>query len=221
MKSSQAIDKITLRLNKLASSDYQNIEIWKMEEAVNKAAQDWVRRQIKGKNQLMEGDEETSVKADDLSNLLKTEGLSVVDEELFSLVDIPEDYRYFKRLTPIVSKNNCSNINIKSTFVEEGNVDELLLNEMSKPSVDFEETFHTEMANHFKVYHNNDFKITKVNLTYYRQPHHINLEDPEYVWEFKDEISELLIDEAVKIIAGDTENQLQYQIANTRIETNN
>lgn len=221
MKSSQAIDKISLRLNKLASSDYQNIEIWKMEEAINKATQDWLRRQIKGKNQMQESDEETSVKADDLAVLLKSKTLSVINKDLYSEVKIPEDYRYFKRLTPLVSKNSCSNINIKSTFVEEGNVDELLLNELSKPSFEYEETFHTETSDIFRVYHNNDFKIDKVILNYYKQPFYITLEDPEYVWEFKDEISELIIDEAVKIIAGDTENQLQYKISDARIETNN
>ena len=221
MKSSQAIDKISLRLNKLASSDYQNIELWKQEEAINKALQDFIRRQIKGKNQLGDGDEESSTRVDDLAVLLKTTSKSVVKEDLYGLVDKPEDYRYFKRLTPIVSKDLCQNINIKSTFIEEGNIDEWLLNEMTAPSFDFEETFHSEIGEHFKVYHNNDFEIKRVEITYYKQPSIITLEDPEYVWEFKDEVCELIIDEAVKILAGDIENQLQYQIANTRVETNN
>lgn len=221
MKSFQAIDKISLRLNKLASNDYQNIDIWKMEEAINKASQDWVRRQIKGINHLGEGDEETSARVDDLAVLLKTETLHPRIKDIYCEIDIPEDYRYFKRLTPIVSKGNCKDILIKSIFVEEANVDEYLLNEMTKPSFEFEETFHTEHGKHFLVYYNNDFDIERVKLTYYKQPDLITLENPDYEWEFKDEVCELLIDEAVKIIAGDTENQLQYQITDKRIETNN
>ena len=221
MKSFQAIDKISLRLNKLASNDYQNIEIWKMEEAINKASQDWVRRQIKGINHLGEGDEETSTKVDDLAVLLTTDTFSPVAKDIYCEISIPDDYRYFKRLTPIVSKDNCSGIFIKSVFVEEANVDELLLNEMSKPSFQFEETFHTEHGKNFNIYHNNDFNIDKIKLTYYRQPTIITLENPDYEWEFKDEVCELLIDEAIKIIAGDTENQFQYQVTDKRIETNN
>lgn len=224
MTSLIAIDKIELRLNKLASNDYQNLETWKKEEAINKAVENWLRRQIKGKNMLEDGDEETTSRVDDLSVLLKRDPLTPEKKDLYSEVAIPDDYHRFKRLTPIVTKGSCDSINIKSSLVEEANVDELLLDYSSQPSAEFEETFHTKIGNKFSVYHNNDFEIKKVILTYYKKPAYIHLIDQDKAkleWEFSNDVCEEIIDEAVKILAGDTENTLQYELADKRIENNN
>lgn len=224
MNSLKAIDKIELRLNKLASSDYQNIDTWKKEEALNKAVENWIRRQIKGKNQLQDGDEETTSRVDDLAVLLKSEVLKSTTRDLYSEVAIPKDYNRHKRVTPIITKGNCKLINIKSSLVEEANIDELLLDYSSRPSADFEETFHTKIGKSFNVYHNNDFTINKVKLTYYRKPSYIHLLDVDKAseeWEFTDDVCEEIIDEAVKILAGDTENTIQYELADKRIELNN
>ena len=48
--------KIKQRLNKLDSSDYDNIQCWQIREAVNKAQLEWIRRQIHGVNLVKEGD---------------------------------------------------------------------------------------------------------------------------------------------------------------------
>ena len=216
------IDKVLLRLNKLYSQDYNDIDLYKLEEAANKAVDDVVRRLIKGNNQKREGDEETSGRVDDLAILLKNKDLSFKNNDIFVEGTIPSDYRYYKRLTPIVSKNNCSNIRIKSSFVEEANVSDYLLDYNSQPSFDFEETFHTEVGKVFRVYHNNDFTIDILDLLYYRNPKYLGLEtEPkETVWEFKEDLCEIFVDEAVKIIAGDTENIIQHQLAEKRSEQN-
>lgn len=222
MTHAQFIDKSHLRLNKLASQDYNDIDLYKLEEAVNKAIDDLVRRGLKGNNQRKEGDEETSFSVDDFAVLLKTSTISSAEKDVYNSLDIPGDYRYFKRLTPIVSKGSCSNKRIKSTFIEEANIDEYLNDYNSKPSFDFEETFHTEFGKTFKVFHNKDFTIDLIQLTYYRNPKYIALETegPDTVWEFKEDLCELIVDEAVKIIAGDTENVSTYQLAEKRIENN-
>ena len=223
MINGDAIDKIALRLNKLYSLDYDNIDLYKIEEAVNKAVNDVIRRNLKGNNQKREGDEETSFIVDDYAILLTTEKLAPTNKELFAEIVIPENYRYFKRLTPIVKKGNCNNNRIVSVFIEEANVDVYLNDFNSQPSFDFEETFHTELGNTFKVYHNNDFEITSVELTYYKDPDYIKIVNANnsVKWQFKDDLCELIIDEAVKNIAGDTENVSTYQLAEKRIENNN
>jgi len=222
MTNADAIDKIALRLNKLYSQDYNDIDLYKITEAVNKAVDDVVRRGLKGNNQKREGDEETSFVVDDFAILLKSESSKVSKHDLFDTIVIPEDYRYYKRLTPIVSKNKCKNVRIKSTFIEEANIDEYLNDFNSKPSFDFEETFHTEFGRTFKIFHNKDFTIDNVTLTYYRNPKYIDLEneDPKSIWEFKEDLCELIVDESVKTLAGDTENVNSYQLADKRIETN-
>lgn len=221
MTNADAIDKISLRLNKLYSQDYDDIETWKMSEAVNKAVDEVVRRGLKGNNRREEGDEETSFAIDDFAILLKNRMSSTQKSDIYDTVSIPDDYRYFKRLTPIVSKNNCSGIRLKSIFIEEANVDNYLNDFNSRPSFDFEETFHTEFGKTFKVYHNKDFTIDNVDLVYYRNPKVINLEDGSTTpWEFKDDLCEIIVDNAVKIIAGDTENTIPYQSADKRIDIN-
>lgn len=222
MTNADSVDKISLRLNKLYSQDYNNIDTWKITEAVNKAVDDIIRRGLKGNNQRREGDEETSFSVDDFAVLLKIESKKPNKKDIYDYIDIPGDYRYFKRLTPIVSKDGCSNKRIKSSFIEEANIDEYLNDYNSKPSFDFEETFHTEFSKTFKVYHNKDFSIDLVELTYYRNPKYIDIEndDPTSLWEFKEDLCELMVDEAVKIIAGDTENVTAHQLAEKRVTIN-
>lgn len=216
------IDKVLLRLNKLYSQDYNDIDLYKLEEAANKAVDDVVRRLIKGNNQKREGDEETSSRIDDIAVLLKSKPLVIKDNGIFTEGKIPDDYRYYKRLTPIVSKESCKDIRIKSSFLEEANVDDFLIDYSSQPSFDFEETFHTQVGKVFRIYHNNDFNIDEVILLYYRNPKYLGLEseDKTTVWEFKEDLCEVFVDEAVKIIAGDTENVIQHQLADKRINQN-
>ena len=79
---------------------------------------------------------------------------------------------------------------------------------------------------------NNEFEITKADLTYYRQPIKIQIQgciDPytnleslvEVQSEFKDDIIEIIIDEAVSILAGDIESPVQYPRGSQTAERNN
>lgn len=210
--------KIDLRLNKGASGDYDNIWSYQKQEAFNKAVISWVRRQKRGKNITQEGDEETDTRVDDLQVLLKSEPLSSRDKGVFNQTEkLPTDYLYYKRLTPIVSKGNCSNVMIKSHLREEANVDE----NIRIPSFEFEETFHTIINNRIHLYHNKDFKVEKLTLTYYRKPKTYDFKKLSTVVEFKDDVCELLIDEAVKILASDLEIFNQKSTSEEREQMDN
>lgn len=214
----QVSAKMDLRLNKGASADYDNLWPYQKEEAFNKAVTEWVRRQKHGKNQTQEGDEETDMRVDDLQLLLKTDTLIARDKGLYSETEkIPLDYLYYKRITPIVSKGICENVQMKSHLREEANVDDLI----TMPSFDFEETFHTMINNKFHIYHNKDFKISKANLTYYRKPKVYSFKKLDTVLEFKDDVCELLVDESCKILSSDIESPNQKSLAQERVETNN
>lgn len=214
----QVSAKMDTRLNKAASGDYDNIWSYHKEEAFYKAINGWIRRQKRGKNQTQEGDEESDTRVDDLQILLKTDVLGVKNKGLFVQTDkLPADYRYFKRLTPQVSKASCIGVTIKSHLREEANVDDLL----TMPSFNFEETFHTLINNRAHVYHNNDFTIDKVTLTYYRNPKKYSFKKLNDTVEFKDDICEILVDEACKIIASDMESFNQKGGAQERAENDN
>lgn len=225
MNSVKASIKIKLRLSKIDSQDSKNLKDWVIEEALNKAALDWSRRQLHGGNVYREGDEETVRRVDDLQFLLKNKAMSGGNKgPYFETVTLPPDYMAHKRVTPTCSKGVCTSLTIRSTLVEEANVDEFLKDYNSQPSFDFEETFHTMIGNRIRVYHNGDFDIPEVLLTYYRLPVKIEVVDPAHkndTWEWKDDIAEQLIDEAAKIIAGDIESLNQNALADKRTEGNN
>lgn len=214
----QASVKIDLRLNKSASGDYDNIWPYVKEEAFNKSIYEWVRRQKHGKNQTQEGDEESDVRVDDLQVLLKSSNLSFRKKDIYVQSEaIPTDYLYFKRLTPYVSKDACKSVLIRSSLREEANVDTLL----DVPSFQFEETFHTINGNRIHLYHNNDFNVDRLSLTYYRKPKQYSFKKLDQVIEFKDDVCDIIIDNACNIIASDIESLNAAAITKARLEENN
>jgi len=224
MTSGIAIERMKQRLQKQDTNFNSNFLDEEWEDLLNKAVNDWVRRQHHGFNQFKEGDEQTERRVDDLQILLTDRKISVSNRGIYSeITKLPVNYRYYKRLTPIVTKGNCKKVTIKSYFIEESNVDDYIKDWTFTPSFDFEETFHTLASNKFRVYHNNDFTVDEVLLTYYRNPTHISCLKKNYdvVWEWKDDVAEQIIDEAVKIASGDIENSSSYELANKRVEDNN
>lgn len=226
--------KIKQRLNKLSSQDYDNIECWMIVEAFNKAQLSWCRRQLHGTNTLAEGDEESKRRIDDLQILLLDKSVVFEKKNLYSISEsLPEDYFEWKRVSVDAEHECCSNLHKMVVYLaEEANVDELLRDHNKQPNFDWGETFCTIKGNKVLVYTNNEFNIEKGKLVYYRMPRYIEIEnciDPytqalstsEIECEFKDDIIELFIDEAVKILAGDLESFNQQQIATGQVESNN
>ena len=227
--------KIKQRLNKLASNDYDNIECWQIVEAFNKGQVDWCRRNLHGLNLLKEGDEQSTSRIDDLQVLMQESVVSLVNMNTYyeTALDIPTEYLRFKRLSANVTNECCSDPRPIVIFMaEQGNVDLLLRDVNKKPSFDWAETFATFKGNKIQIYTNGEFTMDKLSFTYYRQPIKIqiaNCVDPytqvasvvDVPCEFKDDLIELLIDEAAKIIAGDIESQVQMQRNSSSVEQNN
>lgn len=226
--------KIKQRLNKLDSKDYDNIEVWQLVEAFNKAQSSWCRRQLHGMNSKQEGDEQGKRRIDDLQVLLKSVAISFNRKDRFVESTFwPADYFQWKRLNAKAVKECCSNDRHMVVYLtEEANVELLLRDNLKKPSFEWGETFCTLRGNKILLYTNNEFTIDSASLLYYRQPKNIQItgvRDPNLTsiptkdidCEFKDDIIELFVDEAVKILAGDLESHNQQQTANTQVETNN
>ena len=117
-------------------------------------------------------------------------------------------------------------------MAEEGNLRELLRDKSKQPNFEWGETFATLKGGNVNVYTNGEFDIQKADLIYYRQPIKIqilNCVDPytnvatttEVECEFKDDIIELIIDEAVSILAGDIESTNQFSRGTQGAERNN
>lgn len=214
--------KIKQRLNKLASLDYDNLECWQIQEAFNKAQVEWVRRQIYGLHLRKEGSEQTTGLIDDLRVLLTTRTIPPVDKDLFYEGQLPADYFYYIRVDAMAKSDCCPERRMTVYEVEEANMGLLLTSDTKGPNFEWAETLSTLVGDKVRVYTDNKFDITSMNLVYYRRPKDVRFNgciDPstgqsitaDVICEFKDDIAEILADETAAILAGDIESMNQYQ----------
>jgi len=220
------------RLNKLDSQDYDNINCWQIVESFNKAQVEWVRRQLHGINLTKEGDEGSTRRKDDLQVLLETFNLATTDKEYYYTGQLPQEYLQWKRVDVMTKKGCCEKRPMMVYLAEEGNLRELLRDKGKQPSFEWAETFATLKGGNVNIYTNGDFDVESAQLIYYRQPIKIQItgcSDPytgvisttEVECEFKDDIIELIIDEAISILAGDMESINQFSRGTETAERNN
>lgn len=210
------------RLQRIETYDNRFISRSQYADAFNKGMYTFIRKQISGINSLRLSKEESSFTEDLLHILKKKKELSTENAGIYDEVIIPKDFLHYIRLTPIVSKGNCKKIRIKSSYIEDANIDDRLKSENLRPSFDFEQCFHSIIGNKFNIYHNNDFVINEVELSYYRVPlklSHLE-QDRNTEWEWSEEVSQIIIDEGVKVLAGDLGEQIPYEAATDRINNN-
>jgi hypothetical protein len=215
--------KIKQRLNKLASFDYDNLECWQITEAFNKAQLEWVRRQVYGYNLRKEGSEQSTGLVDDLRILMTSKSLVSSKKSGFYEALIPSDYLYYIRTDVFATKDCCKDPRRMIVYdAEESNIGVLLSTETKKPSFEWAETLGTLVGDKVRVYTNDEFDITSMDLIYYKVPREVqiagcinpntgNANSVDQTCEFKDDIAELILDEAASILAGDIESMNQYQ----------
>jgi hypothetical protein len=224
--------KIKQRLNKLDSQDFDNVQTWQIIEAFNKAQVQWIRRQLHGTNQHRSGDEQTKRRIDDLQILLIDTPLILVKGKYWYETPLPANYLEWKRVSAYAKSDCCSDRRMKIYQVEEANIDEILNDANKQPSFEWGETIATLKNNSVIIYTNGEFELENANLVYYRQPRRIQITgsvDPytsnisaiDVESEFKDDIVEVMIDEAVTILAGDIESGNQRAINTESTEKNN
>ncbi len=224
--------KVKQRLNKLDSQDYDNLQCWQIVEVFNKAQVEWVRRQLHGINLVKEGDEQSTRRKDDLQVLLSPLTLNPLKRESYFQCDIPTDYLQWKRIDTFAKKDCCDKRRMAVYLAEEGNLTQLLRDKSKQPSFEWGETFATLINNTIHIYTNDEFDVESASLVYYRQPRKVqflNCSDPytgvastaDIECELKDDIIELIIDEAVSLLAGDIESGNQFSRGTQGAERNN
>jgi len=227
--------KFRQRLNKIASDDYDNIECWQIVEAFNKAQIEWCRRQLHGANTLQEGDEGSKRRIDDLQVLLLDFALTTNElDDFVQTTNFPdrETFLEYKRVSLQATSECCPEPRSMTCYLsEEANVDLIMRDPLKRPDFDWGETFCTLAGNTIKIF-KKDFNIVNPVLTFYRQPRRVeivNCVDPytglasgaNIESEFKDDIVEVLIDDAVSIVAGDIADANNYGREMQAAERNN
>ena len=108
----------------------------------------------------------------------------------------------------------------------------ILRDPLKKPDFDWGETFCTLIGNAIRIYTNKDFTLVNPVLTYYKRPTYIQFDGVLNPYtgqvstanvesDFKDDIVELILDEAAAIIAGDIANYNEMQVAQQAAERSN
>lgn len=224
--------KVKERLNKLASLDYDNFECWQIIEAFNKAQLEWFRRQINGVNQKQRGEGSSKVNYDDLQKLITTiplQGTNYTDS--FVSDPYPTDYMNYSSMYVMAKSECCPDRNIIVYMIDKADLYVILRDENKKPSFDWGETVAILADDRFTIYTNGEFDITSIDFTYYRKPRPIAFlgcvdintgvaATADIPCEFKDDVAEILVDNAVAILAADIESFNQYSRANTSVQNN-
>jgi hypothetical protein len=208
--------KVQERLNKLSSSDYENIECWQIVEAFNKVQLDWNRRNLRGNNSRKAGDEHYSFSIDDFQ--VPLQGTNKPD--YFVTTQWPADFMKFKRVSTQAQTKCCPARSMTVYEAEEQNADILLGDDNTEPNFEWGETFCTRIGNTIRIYTAGKFDIVNPTLTYYRLPKPISIAGcvdqngnttVDSPCEFKDDITEVLIAGTVALLAGDYDDWQQAQ----------
>jgi hypothetical protein len=217
--------KFKERLNKLASMDYDNIECWQIQEAFNKAQIEWTRRMLNGLTSKKENPEQSVNMIDNLQVLLTDHKFNSIVKRTryYETETIPSDYLAFIRVSGDAVTECCKEGRALTVYLgEEANVESLLGDSYKSPNFEWSETFCTIIGNKIRIYTDSKFDVVDSHLIYYRKPKNVgfancaNIDDggsypTDEISEFKDDIVEIIIDEAVAILAGDVADITNYQ----------
>jgi hypothetical protein len=184
-------------------------------------------------NQTKEGDESTKVLIDDLQCLLTEHPLTGTQDQIyFQSSELPADYLFFKSVMANAKTDCCPDRRLVVYLAPVADVTNLLFDQLRSPSAEWGETFCTLIDNKVRIYHDGKFQVTGPKLTYYRNPVNVQfngcvdlatgqVSTVDVECEFKDDVAELIVDEAASILAGDMESVLQYQRTQTTSTQNN
>jgi hypothetical protein len=159
--------------------------------------------------------------------------LQITDKFYYYFGAIPENYLQWKRVDVYAKKGCCEKRRMTVYLAEEGNLNQLLRDKAKQPNFEWGETVATRINNKLRVYTNNEFDISQLYLIYFRKPLPIKIAgcidldssytiqaSQEQICEFNDDITELIVDEAAQILAGDIESITQFQREQQNVQSN-
>jgi hypothetical protein len=229
MTTRDVIIKVKKRVNKDDTEDFDNLSLFSIIEAFNKAQLNIVNYLTGQRNQYQQGSEATIEIINKLNILInkKPKELSLTKEKDFYFTeDFPEDFFKYVSSYSIGYNDKCSEKTIFHLPSEEANIQLIKKNENQNASFEWAEAPLTIAENTLKIHTDNKFALKKAYLTYYRYPVEIDIsgyikEDGSNSTTVNPELPkavvELIIDEAVRIIQGDIQNPFGIQVASQNL----
>jgi hypothetical protein len=230
MTAEEVIIKVKQRVNKADTDDFDNLSLFSIVEAYNKAQLNVVNYITGQTNLLKQGAEASYRGVDRLSVLLNKTPLPLdvtKENDYWYSEPFPDNYfkyraSYSEGFTP-----KCSGKKIFHIPVEEANIHLITKNENQNASFEWAEAPVTIAESQLKIFAEDKFDIKKAYLTFYRYPIQMDIAgyinkdgnpsttvDPE----FSDDVVEMCIDEAVRIIQGDIQNTFGIQVASQNLQ---
>lgn len=224
-----------LAFNKVEREDNQSVPVEDIMSFLNRSQIFWIESRISFNNVLRKGYEETLKRIDDLQ-ALKVEfypiQLSGITDSLYKgyTANLDSSMKYMKYISSYVKakKDDCA-AELVVDIIRQNDLSTMYFDTNFQPSFEWRKTIATLGNNKLTVYTDGQFTPTTLYLTYLRYPKAIDIEgyvrvdgtgsvnqDCELPYYAKSD----LIDLAVKFAAHSTENQLQSQLSEDRIQRN-
>lgn len=225
--------RLDQRLNRLATSDHQQVYEEDKLIALNHAQIALIKRKVGQNNIYGLGLDSFKKRYHDLQNLIVPfEEVSLLQAGpafLFELGDLKSKCMFLCEMYALGSKDNCSNRVIVATdLVKHGDLNLTLVNTNTAPSFEYQETIAQLSDNKVLLYTDGSFSLNKAFVSYLRYPNKISTanfvdfdgttghQDCELVDYLEDE----LLDLALLELGFNTENQSAVESANFRLNIN-
>lgn len=231
---------IDQRLNKLSTSEHQQIPLEDKILILNEAQLDLIKTKVSPNNVYRMGFDAFKKRYQDLQFLVENFedhalDLKLVDKNLNRYVtqvgNLKPDFMFYVDSYILADKGQCKNkvVTCNPDLVKHADIQTLLKNENFKPSFEYQETIVDIASDELHIYTDGTFTPTKLYLSYIRYPKKIDKEgydnfdgtssinqDCEFELYLKDE----LLDIAVSKLAMFTENVSATQSAQVRAQNN-
>lgn len=225
---------IDLRLNKVATSSHQHINLEDKIIALNEAQLILIKKIVSG-HLIGEGLDTSKSTYDALQTLIVPHvSISAIEESktppvsyYCELSALPSKYMYFVDAYFTCSKGACANRHVRGFRIKHADLQPILNNQNTCPSFEYQETPATVTAERIYGYTDGTFIINNCHVSYIRYPQKIDMEgyidfdgtpsansDCELPLLLKNE----LVDIAVQQLAMNTENTPAVQYAGQRIQ---
>lgn len=172
MKASEVYDKYILKVEKNSTNDYISTDRQRFVELYN----EWQVRYLEYMYDMKNEDDFRYIESLLILNHKIKE--SKKEREFYSF-ELPENYFDLSSAYALGSKGKCSGKKISLPIeANDINKDYYLNDDATKPSFEYRESIFTVASNNVNVYYA-DFSIDSLNLSYYRYPKKLRLQNPD------------------------------------------